>query len=103
LKSIHKGNDSLFLAITLHVCGQMELLKIEFINYDIKSKNLNKKFSMLVLRHRYLIEHAELLADVISFVLLMQVLSSCLLIGLIGKYFLNSIFVQLYEKRALYD
>jgi len=93
--NLNKGNDSLFLAITLHICGQMELLKTEFINYGIKSKNINEDFSMLILRHRYLIEHAELLADVISIVLLVQVLFSCLIISLIGKYLLNSILLQL--------
>lgn len=86
MKYIYKGNDSLFLAIALHVCGQMELLKIEFTNYGVKSKNINKYFSILTLRHRYLIELAELLSDVISFVLLVQVLFSCLIISLIGKY-----------------
>jgi len=73
----------------------VELLKTKFINYGIKSKNINEDFSMLVLRHRYLIEHAELLADVISIVLLVQVLFSCLIISLIGKYLLISMFLRL--------
>ncbi|XP_018059940.1 PREDICTED: odorant receptor 47a-like [Atta colombica] len=81
------GNDSLFLAITLHVCGQLELLKIEFSNYGVKSKNINE-CSILILRHRYLIELAELLSDVISIVLLVQVLFSCLIISLIGFQFI---------------
>ncbi|KAG5324313.1 OR13A protein, partial [Pseudoatta argentina] len=80
------GNDSLFLAITLHVCGQLELLKIEFTNYGMKSKNINEYFSILTQKHRYLIELAELLSDVISIVFLVQVLFSCLIISLIGKY-----------------
>ncbi|KAG5335960.1 OR2A protein, partial [Acromyrmex heyeri] len=82
------GNDSLFLAITLHVCGQLELLKIEFTNYGMKSKNINEYFSILTQKHRYLIELAELLSDVISFVLLVQVLSSCVIISLIGFQFI---------------
>jgi len=55
----------------------------------MKNKNIIEDFSVLASRHRYLIEHAELLADVISFVLLVQVLCSCLIICLIGKYILN--------------
>ncbi|XP_077259545.1 odorant receptor 10-like isoform X1 [Temnothorax americanus] len=78
------GNDSLFLAIIIHVCGQMEILKIEFSNYGVKSKNLSEDFSVLASRHRYLIEHTGLLIDVISFVLLVQLLFSSILICLMG-------------------
>ena len=84
---IYKGSDSLFLAITTHVCGQMEILKMEFVNYGVESKNIFEDFSKLVSRHQYLMEHAELLVEVISFVLLVQMLFSCLIICLIGKYF----------------
>ncbi|XP_011878788.1 PREDICTED: odorant receptor 13a-like isoform X1 [Vollenhovia emeryi] len=78
------GGDSLFLAITLHVCGQIELLKIEFTNYYIKDKSITDEFSKLTSRHRNLIEYAKLLDDVTSFVLLVQMLFSCLIICLIG-------------------
>ncbi|XP_011155906.1 odorant receptor 49b isoform X1 [Solenopsis invicta] len=78
------GNDSLFLAIVLHVCGQMELLKMEFVKHDTTKKDVNKNFIVLASRHCYLMEHAELLANVISFVLLVQVLISCLIISFIG-------------------
>ncbi|XP_039314325.1 odorant receptor 9a-like [Solenopsis invicta] len=78
------GNDSLYFAITLHVCGQIKILKIEFLKYGMKSKNLNEDFSILVLRHRYLIKHAEYLADAISSVLLIQLLLSCIIISLVG-------------------
>ncbi|KAL0129903.1 hypothetical protein PUN28_001866 [Cardiocondyla obscurior] len=80
------GNDSLILAIILHICGQMEVLKIEFNNYDVKNKS--KSFSALALRHYYLIEHAELLVNVISFVLLLQMLFSCLFVSLMGFQFI---------------
>ncbi|XP_071556218.1 odorant receptor 49b-like [Temnothorax nylanderi] len=62
----------------------MEILKIEFSNYGVKSKNLSEHFSVLASRHRFLIEHTELLIDVISFVLLLQVLIYCILICLMG-------------------
>ncbi|XP_036142492.1 odorant receptor 2a-like isoform X1 [Monomorium pharaonis] len=78
------GSDSLFLGITVHLCGQMELLKVEFFKYGMKSGNLNKDFSVLASRHSYLIEHAKFLTEVISSVLLVQVFSSCLIISLIG-------------------
>jgi len=66
----------------------MELLKIEFINFNMKNKI--EDFSKLVSRHSYLIKNAELLVDVISFVLLVQMLLSCFIFCAIGKYFLNS-------------
>jgi hypothetical protein len=92
LTSIYKGNDALFVAITLHVCGQTELLKIEFTKYGMTNKNQNEIFSVLALRYRYLIEHAELLADAISSVLFGMVLLTCLIISLMGKYLLSSAF-----------
>ncbi|KAG5343729.1 OR2A protein, partial [Acromyrmex charruanus] len=82
------GSDSLFLAITTHVCGQMEILKMEFVNYGLESKNIFEDFSKLVSRHHYLMELAELLVEVISFVLLVQMLFSCLIICLIGFQFI---------------
>ncbi|KAL0129896.1 hypothetical protein PUN28_001864 [Cardiocondyla obscurior] len=68
----------------LHVCGQIELLKIDFSKFGVTSKNLNKDFSMLISRHCYLMNNAELLIEVISVVLLVQILISCLLICFIG-------------------
>lgn len=93
MKSIYKGGDSLFLGITLHVCGQMELLKIEFINYGIKSKNINDDFSKLSSRHHYLMKNAKLLGDVISFNLLVQMLFCCFFLCIMGIYLLNLIFL----------
>lgn len=92
LKFIYKGSDAFFLSILLHVCGQMELLKIEFMNYGAKSKNLSEDFRVLASRHLYLMEHAELLIDVISVVLVAQLLFSCLIICFIGKYLKFSFF-----------
>ncbi|XP_071625506.1 odorant receptor 13a-like isoform X1 [Temnothorax longispinosus] len=76
------GNDTFVLAITLHVCGQLELLKIGFSNYGMKKGNEN--LSMLAARHRYLMENAGLLVDALSFVLLVQILLSCLIYSLMG-------------------
>ncbi|KAL0129898.1 hypothetical protein PUN28_001865 [Cardiocondyla obscurior] len=78
------GNDSLIFGIILHICGQIEILKIEFTKYDVNDKN--KDFSTLASRHYYLIEHAEFIVDVISVVLLLQMLFSCLFVSLMGMY-----------------
>ncbi|KAL0129901.1 hypothetical protein PUN28_001865 [Cardiocondyla obscurior] len=80
------GNDSLIFGIILHICGQIEILKIEFTKYDVNDKN--KDFSTLASRHYYLIEHAEFIVDVISVVLLLQMLFSCLFVSLMGFQFI---------------
>ncbi|XP_067210053.1 uncharacterized protein [Linepithema humile] len=82
------GSDSLFLAITLHVCGQMELLRKEFTNFGVKQKNINEDFSKLMERHCYLLDHVELLIQAINFALLLQLLVSCILICVMGFQFL---------------
>ncbi|XP_032680069.1 odorant receptor 13a-like [Odontomachus brunneus] len=78
------GGDSLFLAITLHVCGQMEILKVEFANFGVKSLNPKEDFSKMVTRHQHLLIQALLLCDTISSVLVLQLLISSLLICIIG-------------------
>ncbi|XP_025987228.1 odorant receptor 22c-like [Solenopsis invicta] len=82
------GNDSLVFAITFHICGQLELLKTEFNKYGTTDKDVNKNFSVLASRYDYLMENAKLLTDVISFVLLVNLLFNCLIISLLGFQFI---------------
>lgn len=56
------------------------------MNLGVKQKNINEKFAQLTMRHRFLLDNAELLANAVSFVLIMQLLISCILICMIGKY-----------------
>ncbi|XP_025987227.1 odorant receptor 82a-like [Solenopsis invicta] len=88
------GNDSLFFAIVLHICGQMELLKTEFNKYGIIDKDISDNFSILASRHHYLMENAKLLTDVISSVLLVQLVFSCLIISFIGFQFILALKVN---------
>ncbi|XP_014481250.1 PREDICTED: uncharacterized protein LOC106747836, partial [Dinoponera quadriceps] len=83
ISSGNLGGDSFYLAITLHVCGQVEILRDEFANFGMKSSNPKEDFSKLVTRHHYLLHQAMLLADTISFILVMQLLISCILICII--------------------
>ncbi|XP_011878790.1 PREDICTED: odorant receptor 49b-like isoform X2 [Vollenhovia emeryi] len=73
-----------YILLVLNSTSDCELLKIEFTNYYIKDKSITDEFSKLTSRHRNLIEYAKLLDDVTSFVLLVQMLFSCLIICLIG-------------------
>lgn len=87
---IYKGSDALFVTITTHVCGQMEILRKEFTNFDVQRENVNNNFSKLIIRQCYLLDLANLLIKIIDFPLLLQLLISTILICVMGKYFFNN-------------
>ncbi|XP_072759926.1 uncharacterized protein [Anoplolepis gracilipes] len=78
------GNDALFLNITLHVCGQVNILRIHFLNFDVTSPRIYDRFNALIQRHRYLIKLAKELADLISFVLLIKLFIISILLCIMG-------------------
>ncbi|XP_012221304.1 odorant receptor 13a-like [Linepithema humile] len=82
------GSDTLLFGIILHICGQIEVLRFEIANFGVENKNIDQIFSKLTRRHSYLLTHAKLLIDAISFVLLVQLLVSCILICTIGLQFI---------------
>ncbi|XP_029673635.1 odorant receptor 13a-like [Formica exsecta] len=68
----YQGNDCLFFNITLYVCGQVEILKTRFVNFDNTESEIYERCNALIQRHTYLTRMARELADTISFVLLIQ-------------------------------
>ncbi|XP_019882995.2 odorant receptor 13a-like [Camponotus floridanus] len=82
------GSDSLFLHITLHICGQLKILKTSFINFDVTSPDVYKRFKQLILRHDHLIRMARKLAEIVSFVLVVQLFISSMLICIVGFQFI---------------
>lgn len=86
LTIIFEGSDSLFLHITLHICGQLKILKASFINFDVTSPDVYKRFNELILRHDHLIRMARKLAEIVSFVLVIQLFISSMLICIVGEY-----------------
>ncbi|XP_072759416.1 odorant receptor 10-like isoform X2 [Anoplolepis gracilipes] len=78
------GNDALFLNITLHVCGQVKILRIHFLTFDVTSPRIYDRFNALIQRHRYLIKLAKELADLISFVLLIKLFIISILLCIMG-------------------
>ncbi|XP_018341754.1 PREDICTED: odorant receptor 9a-like [Trachymyrmex septentrionalis] len=82
------GNDSLFLNITLHICGQVEVLKIKFIDFDVTRPQVYKRFLTLIKRHSYLLRLARELADTISFILLIQLSIISLQLCIVGFQFI---------------
>ncbi|KAL0129886.1 hypothetical protein PUN28_001862 [Cardiocondyla obscurior] len=82
------GNDSLFLNITLHMCGQVKILKTNFINFNISSPQVYGRFNALIQKHNYLMELAKKLAESINFVLLTQLFISSILLCIMGFQFI---------------
>ncbi|XP_012055127.1 PREDICTED: uncharacterized protein LOC105618193 [Atta cephalotes] len=82
------GSDSVFLHIVLHVCGQLEILKANFINFDITSPKVYERFNTLILRHDHLIRMTRKLAEIIRFVLMVQLFISSMLIIIVGFQFI---------------
>ncbi|EFN89560.1 Putative odorant receptor 13a [Harpegnathos saltator] len=82
------GSDSLFLQITLHICGQLKILKAEFINFEIEGPKVCERFNALIQRHDHLIKMSRKLAESISFVLLVQLFISSVLICVLGFQFI---------------
>ncbi|XP_072760024.1 uncharacterized protein [Anoplolepis gracilipes] len=78
------GNDALFLNITLHVCGQVKILRIHFLTFDVTTPRIYDRFNALIQRHRYLIKLSKDLADLISFVLLIKLFIISILLCTMG-------------------
>ncbi|XP_076650845.1 odorant receptor 10-like [Halictus rubicundus] len=88
------GSDSLFFGIVFHLCGQVEVLKLDFSRFLDEGKNSARRFNELVRRHHHLLVLADHLNDTIGYVLLLQLLSSCLLICVTGFQLILSLQVH---------
>ncbi|XP_028050822.1 odorant receptor 13a [Monomorium pharaonis] len=88
------GNDSMFINITLHVCGQVEILKAKFIEFDVTSPRVYERLITLIKRHCYLIRMARKLADTISFVLLIQLFIISIQLCITGFQFILALKVN---------
>ncbi|XP_018315066.1 odorant receptor 13a-like [Mycetomoellerius zeteki] len=78
------GNDALFLNATLHICGQMKILRANFLDFDVKEPHIYDRFNVLIERHKYLIKLARELAEMISFVLLIELFIISILLCIMG-------------------
>lgn len=78
----------MFLNITLHMCGQVKILKANFINF-VSSPQVYDHFNALIQRHNYLMDLAKELAETISLVLMTQLFISSILLCIMGEYYLR--------------
>ncbi|XP_032680061.1 odorant receptor 49a-like [Odontomachus brunneus] len=82
------GNDAMFLNIALHMCGQIKILKANFINIDVVSPQVYGHFNALIRRHSYLMRLCKKLAETASFVLLIQLFVTSILLCIMGFQFI---------------
>ena len=83
------GSDAVFFGITFHLCGQAEILKLEFAKIVNDNENTARSFDALTARHRHLLKLSEQLNDTISSILIVQLFCSCLAICTTGENFLH--------------
>ncbi|XP_076759082.1 uncharacterized protein LOC143428243 [Xylocopa sonorina] len=74
------GSDSLFVGIVFHLCGQVEILKLEFSKLSKRNERVTEHFKGLVKRHIHLLKLAKMLNETVSSILVVQIFSSCVLI-----------------------
>lgn len=80
--------DSFFFNITLHLAGQVELLRNKFkifANEPDTEANCRKKFVNLVDRHGQLMEFYQNLEDTFHFLVLTQLVMVTVMLALIGS------------------
>ncbi|XP_029660133.1 uncharacterized protein LOC115233719, partial [Formica exsecta] len=82
------GNDALFINVTLHVCGQMKILRAHFTSLDVTCPQIYDRFNKLLQRHIYLIKMTRKLADVISLILLAELFIISIYICIMGFQFI---------------
>ncbi|KAK9294601.1 hypothetical protein QLX08_010827 [Tetragonisca angustula] len=84
----HCANDGLFFSLTMHLCGQFEILKMNFAKFEIGELGGEKKLRILVKRHCQLAVLANDLEQTFNMIVLVQLLMSALLICVDGFVFL---------------
>lgn len=77
------GNDGFFFDLTMHVCGQFEVLRMNFV--EINNEYFSRdKFVILLKRHYRLIYLAHHLHKAFNLVILSQILTSVMLLCVEG-------------------
>ncbi|XP_003696135.1 odorant receptor 2a-like [Apis florea] len=82
------GSDSLFLGIAFHLCGQVEILRLEYNKLSNENERTRKHITLLTKRHIYLLKLSNMLNETISSILVVQLFLSCVLICTTGFEFI---------------
>lgn len=81
--------DSFYINITLHLTGQLKILKVKFKTFASKPDNLEnnrKHLSKLVDRHCKLAELNQNIKDTFHLIILVQFVIVTILLALLGKF-----------------
>lgn len=79
------SNDGFFFGLTMHVCGQFEILKINFAEINADKIYYRAKLDLLLKRHCHLIYLADTLEKAFTFVILTQLFMSVILLCIEGR------------------
>ena len=84
------GIDVFFFGLAMHACGQLEILKKDMSEFGKKSEEfqLRNDLQILIERHLYLIDISQQLEDIFNKILMVQLLSNCFTIVILGYYYL---------------
>ncbi|XP_029679522.1 uncharacterized protein LOC115245377 [Formica exsecta] len=96
----HCGNDGFFFGLTMHLCGQFEVLQMDFADIEVEQRICKRKMRMLIGRHCHLIRLADSLEYAFNMAIFAQTLMSVLLLCVEGIYlfFLHMDFRFRWEK-----
>lgn len=83
------ASDSFFFAITMHLCGQLKLLRIRFVELTERKTNEKNHRSILgpwIRRHYKLITLAKNIEDTFNLIILIRLLVTTVVIAVSGIY-----------------
>ena len=93
----HCGNDGFFFGLAMHLCGQFEVLQMDFAGIEMEKQNCKRKIRMLIIRHCHLIRLADNFEYAFNMAILTQVSMSVLLLCVEGIIFvILKLFLKIY-------
>lgn len=82
----HCGNDGFFFGLTMHLCGQFEVLEMDFADIEVDERVCKRRMRMLIGRHCRLIKLADSLEYAFNMAIFAQTLMSVLLLCVEGIF-----------------
>lgn len=82
----HCGNDGFFFGLTMHLCGQFQVLQMDLANVEVEERVCKRRLRMLIGRHCYLIRLADSLEYAFNMAIFAQLLMSVLLLCVEGIF-----------------
>lgn len=79
------GNDGFFFDLTMHMCGQFAILRMNFAELNCEEFSCRSKLDVLLKRHYHLIHLSHYLEKAFTLTILAQVLMSVLVLCVEGK------------------